>query len=164
MREGTLYVVVDDLSPLLALRVEYLKARARKERYREETLLVQEEKRATLASLQKEALLWDRREGTVLSLKVCPVVAEGASAYAAERAASERALSAKFSTMWGTISVSTEAQIQADRSHAVEEVENVELAASTSVADADDELHFTAAADIDSDDEAGDLQDDSDEE
>lgn len=88
--------------PLAALRVEYFKARARKERYREEIIFVEEEKRRTLVTLDKQALLWDQREGQVRSIKDCPTIAEGAAAYAARRAAEERALRAKFQVLWAS--------------------------------------------------------------
>ena len=64
----------------LALRVEYMKSRARKERYREDCLFVQEEKRRTVVTLEQTALKWDRREGQASSLKSCPIVSEGAAA------------------------------------------------------------------------------------
>lgn len=138
------------------MRVEYLKARARKERYREETLFVQEEKRATLVSLEKEALLWDRREGAAAALKSCPIVAKGAAAYAAERAASERALCAKFRGLWAMVTVTQPTSAtEGDAAGPVTSLGDVEI---------DDELHFTAVVDIASDDEPAGLDDDSDEE
>ena len=51
-------------------------------------------------TLEKTALKWDEREGKSRSLKDSPIIAEGAAAYAAERAYNERALHAKFHTIW----------------------------------------------------------------
>ena len=48
---------------------------------------MQAEKESTLVSLEKQALLWDRRVRKAARLKTSRVVAEGAAAYASERAA-----------------------------------------------------------------------------
>ena len=138
------------------MRVEYLKARARKERYREERHFIKHEKENTHESLEKAALLWDCRAGQARSLKTCPVIAEGAAAYAAERAASERALNAKFRRIWSSV-----VNIGSAPASPLETDAGAEPVLSGS--DEDDGLHFTVAADGDSDDEP--LQcDDSDEE
>lgn len=50
----------DDLDG--AIRVEWLKSRARVARWREETVLGMDERTYTLASLEYEALQWERRE------------------------------------------------------------------------------------------------------
>ncbi|GJE90469.1 CxC2 domain-containing protein [Phanerochaete sordida] len=137
-----------------ALHVEYFKSRARRERYREETILLQEEKRRTLASLEHAALEWDCLEGQVRSLKPDEVVGEGAAAYAASRAAIERALRARFHTIWTTISPQARALLAVD-SNATDGLENDEVA----------DLHFAAAADADSDDDPlRDLEDSEEEE
>ncbi|GJF00231.1 CxC2 domain-containing protein [Phanerochaete sordida] len=137
-----------------ALRVEFLKSRARKERYREESLCVQAEKGRVVAALEKTALKWDEREGRTARLKECPVVAEGAAAYAAERAATERGLSFKFSTLWWRAPQGL-AVIRDDD----EGAETTGDAVSKGTGDAvsrgavvDDDLHFADAAD-DSDDD-----------
>ena len=88
--------------------------RARKERYREQLATVKEEKRRVAVSLEENALTWDRREGLAASLKTCPIVAEGAAAYAATRAALERALIAKFQRTW-TPKQATEVTIRVQR-------------------------------------------------
>ena len=72
---------------LLALRVEWLRSRARSERYREEILFLQEEQRRTIVSLEKYALEWDERARIGEEHAPCPLLREGLAAYAAERAA-----------------------------------------------------------------------------
>ncbi|GJF00762.1 CxC2 domain-containing protein [Phanerochaete sordida] len=125
-----------------ALRVEYFKSRARRERYREETILLREEKRRTLVSLEHSALEWDTLEGQVRSLKPCDIVGEGAAAYAASRAATERALRARFHTLWSTMSNQARPSSQED-------------ASTTDIVETDEgtDLHFAAAANADSDDD-----------
>lgn len=83
-----------------ALRVEWLKARARAKRFQEEVQLLEEEKRRVLVSLEQNAHVWDQREGYVLSNLEASAVTQGAAAYAAEQAALQRALKAKFQNMW----------------------------------------------------------------
>lgn len=51
-------------------------------------------------ALERQALIWDEREGMARSVKPCPIVAQGAAAYAAERAHRERALRADFESKW----------------------------------------------------------------
>ena len=132
-----------------ALRVEYLKARARKKRYREEVIYTRYDKERTLVSAEKDALTWDRREGQAVSLKSCPIVAAGAAAFAAERASSFRSLSAKFKGIW------TGGRVAAPLISAPpSETEQPE--------ETEDDLHFTVAADIDSDNDVRVLDDDSD--
>ncbi|GJF00807.1 CxC2 domain-containing protein [Phanerochaete sordida] len=132
-----------------ALRVEFLKSRARKERYREESLCVQAEKIRVGAALEKNALRWDEREGRAARLKKCPIVAGGAAAYAAERAATERALSHRFSTLWW----------RAPRGLAVitDEDEGAEATGERAARGTvpDEDLHFADAADDSDDDLSG---------
>lgn len=63
-------------------------------------MFLSEEKNRTLVTLEKTALKWDARQGLALSKKSCPIIAEGAAAYAASRAHGERALRAKFHSIW----------------------------------------------------------------
>ena len=72
-------------------------------------------------------------------MKPCPVIASGAALYAAERAAAERALAAKFRQIW-----------YKDSGVAVRVVET---APQDEEAEDEDGLHFAVAADVDSDDE-----------
>ena len=79
----------------VAVRVEYLRARARAMRYREQVCLIQEEKRRVLVSLERTALLWDARAIVGESPEQ-----QGLTAYAAKQAAVHRRLKAKFTTQW----------------------------------------------------------------
>ena len=61
---------------------------------------IKDEKQRVQVSLGQTALTWDYREGIAKTIKSCAVVAEGAAAYAALRAATERALQVKFQHTW----------------------------------------------------------------
>ncbi|KAI0070520.1 hypothetical protein K474DRAFT_1556942, partial [Panus rudis PR-1116 ss-1] len=76
---------------LQALRVEWLRTRARAHRWTEEVLLLQEEQRRTLVSLERMALMWDEREGKALRL-TNPILRVGVAAYAVEQAGLRRGL------------------------------------------------------------------------
>ncbi|KAF7792933.1 hypothetical protein EIP86_004036 [Pleurotus ostreatoroseus] len=85
-----------------ALRVEYLRTRARARRIQEEVKLLAEERRRILVSLEKSALDWDRREGESAERSDCPITQQGLAAYAAKQAKILRALAAKFQILWTT--------------------------------------------------------------
>ncbi|KAI0070972.1 hypothetical protein K474DRAFT_1561156, partial [Panus rudis PR-1116 ss-1] len=74
-----------------ALCVEFLKARARARRWTEEVLLVQEEQRRVLVSLEKTALEWEAKQAFALTVS-CPVQQQGLRAYAARQAFMRRHL------------------------------------------------------------------------
>ena len=146
---------------LVALRVEFFKARARKERYREEIVYLQSEKQQTVLSYEKNALNWDRREGLTKKLKTCPIVGQGAAAYAAERASGERALAANCRDLWG-ITVTqvttsghevTTSPVERTRTTVAEEDVGAEEERE------DEDLHFSVTADADSDAEGGESDD-----
>ncbi|GJF00735.1 CxC2 domain-containing protein [Phanerochaete sordida] len=81
-----------------ALRGEWLRARARPLRYKEEVVLVKEEQRRTVVTLNVEAAEWDRRAH--LRVATCPILQQGLAAYAAEQAALLRGLGSWFQQMW----------------------------------------------------------------
>ena len=69
-------------------------------RYREQVLLVKEEKRRVLQTLEHDALVWDRREGEALQEGTHE--GQGRAAYAAKQAAIRRKLRDKFAALWAT--------------------------------------------------------------
>ncbi|KAK7433802.1 hypothetical protein VKT23_020571 [Stygiomarasmius scandens] len=85
------------------LRVEWCKTYARVKRWREEILLLQEEMRRCLVTLEWQAEQWEQRanidtfEGERL---------EGSSAYAFEQAAIRRQIAERFERIWDTEEVS----------------------------------------------------------
>ncbi|KAF7798643.1 hypothetical protein EIP86_009867 [Pleurotus ostreatoroseus] len=81
-----------------ALRIEFLRARARSRRWSEQVALLREEQRRTLVSLEQVALEWDRRVQKYSDAE--DAYSQGLSAYAAEQAAVQRGLKAKYSALW----------------------------------------------------------------
>ena len=125
--------------------MEFFKTRARKERYREELLYLRAEKQQTTVSYEKTALDWDRREGESTQLKSCAIIAQGAAAYAAERASSERALGARCRDLWGVVSTSWGGDTGAIRAPVVSRDDGAEEERE------DEDLHFSITADAESD-------------
>ncbi|KIP01514.1 hypothetical protein PHLGIDRAFT_80473 [Phlebiopsis gigantea 11061_1 CR5-6] len=82
-----------------ALKQEFLKARARTMRFQEHSLMLVEEYRRVLVSLDETALLWDRREGEARQHEHDPT-AEGKAAYAARQSMLQRQLRAKTERLW----------------------------------------------------------------
>ena len=64
-------------------------------RYKEQVLLVQEEKRRVLESLERTALAWDARAPLGDTTEK-----QGLAAYAARQAGMHRRLKAKFMSLW----------------------------------------------------------------
>lgn len=88
----------DNLTFAVALRVEFLKARARCHRWTEEIRLVQAEQTRVFISLEKKALEWETR---ILSAdEPDQDIREGMSAYAHEQAYLYRHLSQNFAKLW----------------------------------------------------------------
>ncbi|KAF7799366.1 hypothetical protein EIP86_010598 [Pleurotus ostreatoroseus] len=83
-----------------ALRVEYLRTRARARRAQEEVCLVTEEQRRILVSLEASALTWDRREGEAPQRAEHPILQQGLAAYAAKQSRIQRGLAAHFKALW----------------------------------------------------------------
>ncbi|KAF7799450.1 hypothetical protein EIP86_010685 [Pleurotus ostreatoroseus] len=80
------------------VRIEWLKARARIHRWKEELRLLPEELRRSVAFLQWKAADWDKRGA--LRQDVSPALQAGLRAYAAEQAAMHRGLASQFSNRW----------------------------------------------------------------
>ncbi|KAL1690227.1 hypothetical protein GGG16DRAFT_125844 [Schizophyllum commune] len=84
-----------------ALRVEYLKSRARRDRHREEIRLLEEEMRRTLASFTTDALEWEQRASARTTID--EELAEGLLSYAMEQASIARSRAARYRAKWETI-------------------------------------------------------------
>ncbi|THU90019.1 hypothetical protein K435DRAFT_802306 [Dendrothele bispora CBS 962.96] len=79
------------------IRVEYCKAYARTQRWTEEVLLVREEMRRSLVSLEAKARWWEKRTEAPAN---DDIHAEGVAAYAHSQAAVMRALLTRFIRVW----------------------------------------------------------------
>ncbi|KAL1684271.1 hypothetical protein GGG16DRAFT_107059, partial [Schizophyllum commune] len=84
-----------------ALRVEYLKSKARRDRHREEIRLLLEEMRRVIASNEADAAEWQQRA----SSRTCEdkQLREGLQSYALEHAARARDRAARLSEKWKDI-------------------------------------------------------------
>ncbi|KAG1844094.1 hypothetical protein C8R48DRAFT_750896 [Suillus tomentosus] len=89
-----------------ALRVEWVKARARALRWNEEVLLLKEEMRRTRAYLEWKARWWDIRAKFTVDDRP---LSEGIAAYAFRQAALQRRLSVSFLQLWSTSSTTNQA-------------------------------------------------------
>ncbi|KAF7311359.1 CxC2 domain-containing protein [Mycena kentingensis (nom. inval.)] len=85
-------------SNLEALRVEWTKARARRDRWDEEVALIREEMRRVLRSLRWEEKQWLRRVGDRSG--VLGEISAGADAYARQQSALHRAVAERFIGHW----------------------------------------------------------------
>ncbi|KAK0497778.1 hypothetical protein EDD18DRAFT_1072294 [Armillaria luteobubalina] len=81
-----------------AVKLEWLKSRARAHRWREECLLLTEEKRRVRETLLHTAHLWDSRGSSWEELE--PSQVEGVRAHAARQAAVFRSVSEHFRVLW----------------------------------------------------------------
>ncbi|KAJ7043420.1 hypothetical protein C8F04DRAFT_1207359 [Mycena alexandri] len=82
-----------------SVRVEWAKAKARKERWEEEVELLREEMRRVLRFLRWRSLWWETRRGTRRE-QVSQELRAGLEAYAARQAAGARAIARKFKATW----------------------------------------------------------------
>ncbi|KAJ7462586.1 hypothetical protein FB451DRAFT_991024, partial [Mycena latifolia] len=83
------------------IRVEWMKARARADRWREELILVDEEMQRVLVYCTWKANCWTDR--VALREDVSPELPEGLRAYALEQAAREAAWATNWATKWSVI-------------------------------------------------------------
>lgn len=83
----------------LAVRIEYTKALARKERWEEEVLTLQEEMRRVLRSLKYDIDVWKDRAANV-DRTMDRVLQEGLRAYALKTAYSLEAVQSSFMAVW----------------------------------------------------------------
>lgn len=85
----------------VGLCVEWLRARARRNWFKEEVFaFIPEEMRRIKVSLEKHALDWDARQQQLDHI-TCPILKQGLHAYAAEQAWIRRSLSSHFAFIWG---------------------------------------------------------------
>jgi hypothetical protein len=82
----------------IGLRCEWVKSKARADRWIEEVRLVKEEMRRVLAFLEWKAVWWTKEGGRVLDVGLD--IADGIRAYAAKHASLNRALARSFKTRW----------------------------------------------------------------
>ncbi|KAG6805596.1 hypothetical protein H0H92_014788 [Tricholoma furcatifolium] len=87
----------DDRSLRLELRLEWLKARARAQRWREEVMLVEEEMRRVLEYCRWRADWWERQE---CRRTASPLLQEGLIAYVTEQANIERSRASAWQAQW----------------------------------------------------------------
>ncbi|KAJ7707270.1 hypothetical protein B0H14DRAFT_2646846 [Mycena olivaceomarginata] len=107
-----------------AIRVEWCKAYARVKRWQEEVLLLQEEMRRCLRTLEWQAAVWDgRAAATHYSGKraFSPTHMEGAMALAARQAALRRRLANRFRKLWQGVASGIERPEPVDSSASSEE-------------------------------------------
>ncbi|KAF9548613.1 hypothetical protein CPC08DRAFT_648406, partial [Agrocybe pediades] len=91
----------DDTASEEILRAEWAKSRARSNRTKEEVMLLKEEMRRVLLSLEWKAQWWEARKDVGSeSGKTIKDLAEGASAYATSQAQVQRSLATLFRKMW----------------------------------------------------------------
>ncbi|KAK7023733.1 CxC2 domain-containing protein [Favolaschia claudopus] len=83
-----------------AVRIEWSRAQARRDRWTEEVMLLREEMRRVLRFLNSQALWWEQR--LVVEREVREDIRAGLRAYAARQASSARAISRRFRSMWDT--------------------------------------------------------------
>ncbi|KAJ7027844.1 hypothetical protein C8F04DRAFT_1266632 [Mycena alexandri] len=83
-----------------SVRVEWSKAKARKERWEEEVDLLREEMKRVLRFLRWRAVWWESQRGS--RTEVSRELASGLQAYAACQAAMHRDITRKFKTAWDT--------------------------------------------------------------
>jgi hypothetical protein len=89
------------LTTKIDIAVEWAKARARADRWREELILLEEEMRRTVAFCVWKSQWW--KERLDLRLDVSLALAEGLRAYALEQAEREREWAAQWADKWGAV-------------------------------------------------------------
>jgi hypothetical protein len=82
----------------IGLRCEWVKSKARADRWNEEVQLVNEEMRRVLAFLEWKAVWWTEEGGRDLGVRLD--IADGIRAYAAKQAYISRALACSFKMRW----------------------------------------------------------------
>ncbi|KAJ3831051.1 hypothetical protein F5878DRAFT_493838, partial [Lentinula raphanica] len=84
------------------IRVEFCKAYARAKRWEEEVVLIEEEMRRCIVSLEARAQVWDERKNFKgpRAERMDNIQLEGITAYAASQADVYRRLKTRFTTLW----------------------------------------------------------------
>ncbi|KAK7022084.1 CxC2 domain-containing protein [Favolaschia claudopus] len=83
-----------------AVRIEWCRAQARRDRWTEEVMLLREEMKRVLRFLQSRAVWWEER--LVVDREVREDVRAGLRAYAARQASITRAIARRFRSKWDT--------------------------------------------------------------
>ena len=120
----TLCCLSRPLNVLVGVRVEWLKARARAQRWEEEIRLLREEMRRILETFTWEASRWQLRTGQLGHNEdggpmVSAELSEGLNAYAAEHAQMYNGLRASFEAAW--VDIRREADTFLSRSSVLDE-------------------------------------------
>ena len=92
------YYLIQLIFICIGLRSEWVKSKARVDRWNEEIQLVKEEMRRILAFLEWKAVWWTEEGGRNLGVRAD--IADGIRAYAAKQASINRALAWFFKTRW----------------------------------------------------------------
>ena len=79
--------------------MEFLRARARAQRFAEEVQILLEEQRRILQSFSRQASMWERR-AVLAGEKECLILRQGAVAYAEKQKDLYERLRTRFSQMW----------------------------------------------------------------
>ncbi|KAJ7178448.1 hypothetical protein C8R43DRAFT_1084402 [Mycena crocata] len=93
------------------IKVEWMKARARADRWREEVILLEEEMRRVITFCTWKAAWWDERQVPVRDSDRTPIsapLAEGLRAYALAQASRERKWASSWSAKWGAVDLDDE--------------------------------------------------------
>ncbi|KAK7028481.1 CxC2 domain-containing protein [Favolaschia claudopus] len=104
----------DDEELREAVRIEWSRARARRDRWVEEVMHLREEMRRTLRFLQWKALWWEER--LLVQREVRGDIMAGVQAYAARQAAGMREIARRFKGAWdGSVSEAVRAAVEEER-------------------------------------------------
>lgn len=111
-------ILTNSYSNVVALRVEFLRARARCRRYQENIGILLDEQHRTLVSLEKTAVTWESRAANFTHGD--PIIHQGAVAYASKQAEIQRLLANKFRTLWSQQDVAVVRKVAREAAHAAE--------------------------------------------
>jgi hypothetical protein len=109
-------LICENIIPLLALRVEWAKTRARKDRWLEEVLLVKEEMRWALVTWEHRAKIWDERTAVRMINSLSPELSEGIRAYAIQQARILRRRADAFNKLWSALTATSGSQHRSAKS------------------------------------------------
>ncbi|PBK63610.1 hypothetical protein ARMSODRAFT_1023811 [Armillaria solidipes] len=125
------------------IKLEWLKSRARVNRWTEELALMVEEMRRVLVTLEKEAVSWEERRGGYAELTAR--ASEGLAAYADRQAALLRQLASWFGTLWNGERGCVRAPARTADEAEVEEAREEEVQASSDAGGIDAQLGHSVA-------------------
>ncbi|KAJ6607425.1 hypothetical protein B0H10DRAFT_1818202 [Mycena sp. CBHHK59/15] len=111
-----------------SVRIEWCKAKARKERWEEEVELLREEMKRVLRFLRWRVVWWEARRGTRRE-RVAPALRAGLEAYAARQAAATREIARRFKGAWDTSAATAVRQTVEEENLLAESMEPFTVAA-----------------------------------